>query len=36
MKAFQYESFGLDGLKLVDIAEPTPGPRDTSMTETTV
>ena len=27
MKAFQYEAFGLDGLKLAEIAEPQPEPR---------
>ncbi len=31
MKAFQYESFGLDGLKVVDVAEPTPGPREAAV-----
>lgn len=29
MRAFQYESFGLEGLKLVSAAEPQPGARET-------
>lgn len=31
MKAFQYEAFGLDGVKLVDVAEPTPGRREVAV-----
>jgi NADPH:quinone reductase-like Zn-dependent oxidoreductase len=31
MKAFQYESFGLDGLKRVELPAPTPGPREVAV-----
>lgn len=31
MKAFQYESFGLDGLKRVDLPEPQPGPQEVAV-----
>lgn len=31
MKAFQYESFGLDGLKRVEVAEPTPTPHEVAV-----
>ncbi|WP_428306593.1 zinc-dependent alcohol dehydrogenase family protein [Lacipirellula sp.] len=31
MKAFQYESFSLDGLKRVDLPEPQPGPQEVAL-----
>jgi NADPH:quinone reductase-like Zn-dependent oxidoreductase len=31
MKAFQYESFSLDGLKQVDLPEPQPGPQEVAV-----